>query len=74
MRAGRRPRYLEPQVILPAITRNHALVVAPGILELFGHAIGAAAMVGLWMPALLNVSFMTLPIWLIAFGVALAPW
>jgi hypothetical protein len=38
-----------PQVILPAIAGNPALVVAPGILELVGHAIGAAAMVGLWM-------------------------
>jgi hypothetical protein len=38
-----------PQVILPAIAGNPALLVAPGILELFGHAIGAAAMVGLWM-------------------------
>jgi hypothetical protein len=38
-----------PLVILPVIAGNPALVVGPGILELFGHAVGAAAMVGLWM-------------------------
>jgi len=38
-----------PGVILPAIARNPALVVGPGILEMLGHAIGAAAVVGLWM-------------------------
>jgi hypothetical protein len=38
-----------PHVILPVVARNPALVLAPGILELLGHAIGAAAMVGLWL-------------------------
>lgn len=38
-----------PLVILPALARNPALMVGPGILELLGHTIGAAAMVGLWM-------------------------
>lgn len=38
-----------PAVILPAIARNPALVVGPGILEMLGHAIGAAAVIGLWM-------------------------
>ena len=38
-----------PDVILPAIARNPALYVGPGILEMIGHAVGAAAVVGLWM-------------------------
>jgi hypothetical protein len=38
-----------PQVLLPVIAANPGLVVGPGIIELLGHALGAAAMVGLWM-------------------------
>jgi len=39
----------KPDVILPAIARNPALFVGPATLELFGHAIGAVAILGLWM-------------------------
>ena len=38
-----------PHVLLPVVAGNPALVVGPGIVELLGHAIGAAAMVGLWL-------------------------
>jgi hypothetical protein len=38
-----------PAVVLPAIARNPALFVGPGLLELIGHAIGAVAILGLWM-------------------------
>jgi hypothetical protein len=37
-----------PEVVLPIMARNPALFVAPGVLELAGHAIGAVAMLGLW--------------------------
>jgi hypothetical protein len=40
---------MNPEVILPAIARNPALFVGPGILELVGHAVGAAAVIGLWL-------------------------
>jgi hypothetical protein len=39
----------KPEVVLPVIARNPALFVGPGILELVGHAVGAAAIIGLWM-------------------------
>jgi hypothetical protein len=38
-----------PSVVLPVLARNPALFVGPGILELVGHAVGAAAVIGLWM-------------------------
>lgn len=38
-----------PSVILPVVARTPALFVGPGTLELIGHAVGAVAMVGLWM-------------------------
>jgi hypothetical protein len=37
-----------PEVVLPALARNPALFVGPGVLELAGHAVGAVAMLGLW--------------------------
>jgi hypothetical protein len=38
-----------PNVILPAIAKNPAIFVGPGTLEVFGHVIGAVAMIGLWL-------------------------
>jgi hypothetical protein len=38
-----------PEVVLPALAANPALFFGPGVLELLGHTIGAAAMVGLWL-------------------------
>jgi hypothetical protein len=38
-----------PDVILPIVARNSALVIGPGIVEAFGHAIGAAAILGFWL-------------------------
>jgi len=38
-----------PAVVLPILARNPALFVVPGVIEMLGHAIGGAAMVGLWM-------------------------
>jgi hypothetical protein len=38
-----------PQVFLPIVARTPALFTGPGLLELAGHAIGAAAMIGLWL-------------------------
>jgi hypothetical protein len=39
----------DPAVVLPVIARNPALFVGPATLELIGHTIGAAAMIGLWL-------------------------
>jgi len=38
-----------PDVILPIVARNPALVIGPGIVEAFGHAIGAVAILGFWL-------------------------
>ena len=48
--AGLRPGDAgRPEAILPVVAHNPALFIGPGILELLGHAVGAAAMIGLWM-------------------------
>src|SRR6478672_803035 len=36
-------------VVLPILARNPALVVGPGIVEMLAHAVGAAAILGLWL-------------------------
>jgi len=38
-----------PGVALPILAMTPALVIAPGALEILGHAIGAAAILGLWL-------------------------
>ena len=39
----------KPDVVLPVLARTPALFVGPGLVELLGHAVGAAGVVGLWM-------------------------
>jgi hypothetical protein len=38
-----------PAVVLPVVARNPALVIGPGMVEMVGHAVGAAAILGFWL-------------------------
>jgi hypothetical protein len=38
-----------PDVVLPVLARYPALVVGSGIVEMLGHAVGAAAILGFWL-------------------------
>jgi len=44
----------------------------PALLGWAGTLVGLVLAANPFVPALLNVSFMTLPLWLIVFGVAVA--
>src|SRR5690349_24709904 len=38
-----------PEQVLPILAANPALVIGPGLLQMLGHAAGAAAILGLWL-------------------------